>query len=381
MDVVGVEPEHWSVDPFAGELRDGVVYGRGAIDDKGMLAANLMAMVLAKRRLVDRGFALARDLVLVASADEETGSRWGLEWLLAHHADQLRAEFALNEGGRIRIVGDAPLYAAVQTAEKVPNTVRLTARGTSGHASVPLPDNPIVRLARALAAIGTHREPLALVPTTRRFFERLAEVWPAEAERAAMADLVSSDPARQEHGATRMAGFPTLDALTRNGISATIVDGGIRVNVIPAEATAVLDLRTLPGTSPDDVVARLVDVVRDPHVEIAITARGADAPASDLDSSMFGTIADTLTALDPRLTVVPYMSTGATDSARLRQAGVQTFGLLPFPLTPEDEARMHGHDERVSVEALGFGVRVVYGIVERLLADDGSTRNGRPDER
>lgn len=366
MDVVGVEREHWTVDPFAAEVRDGYVYGRGAIDDKGMLATNMMAMLLARRTLVDAGLRLGRDVVLVASADEETGSRWGLEWLMAEHPELLEAEYALNEGGRIRVVDGRPLYAAVQTAEKVPHLLKVTATGTSGHASVPLADNAIDRLARALATIGAHREPLALVPTTRRFFERLAEIWPVAEERAAMGDLVSDHPDRVRRAEELMRRFPPLDAVTRNGISATIVAGGIRENVIPAEATAVLNVRTVPGESIDALAGRLAALVDDPLVSVAISSRGHDAPASDLHSPMFTAIAETLTALDPELTVVPYMSTGATDSARLRAAGVQTYGLLPFPLAAEDELRMHGHDERVPIRALGFGVRSVWGIVERM---------------
>ena len=368
MDVVGVEREHWTIDPFAGSVRDGYVYGRGAIDDKGMLATNVMAMLLAKRELDAGNGSLARDLVLVASADEETGSRWGLEWLMAEHPELVEAEFALNEGGRIRVVDGRPLYAAVQTAEKVPHVVKLTARGTSGHASVPLADNAIERLARALARIGAHREPLALVPTTRRFFEQLAAIWPAAEEGDAMRDLVCDDPARIRRAEDLLRRFPPLDALTRNGISTTIVAGGIRENVIPAEATAVLNIRTVPGQSIDAVVQRLAALVDDPEVSIDITSRGGDAPPSDFRSPMFSAIAEAIVALDPALTVVPYMSTGATDSGRLRAAGIQTFGLLPFPLAPEDELRMHGHDERVPVEALHFGVRATWGIVERMIA-------------
>ena len=366
MDVVGVEREHWSVDPFAADVRDGHVYGRGAIDDKGMLTTNIIAMLMAKRTLVDAGIPLARDVVLVASADEETGSTWGLQWLMAERPELLEAEYALNEGGRIRVVEGRPLYAAVQTAEKVPQVLTVTATGTSGHASVPLADNAIDRLARALAKIGAHREPLALVPTTRRFFERLAAIWPGADERTAMGDLTSGDPARVHEAEEVMRRFPPLDALVRNGISATIVKGGVRENVIPAEASAVLNVRTVPGESIERVVERLTALVDDPQVAVAITARGEDAPASDFQSPMFEAIAATLTALDPALAVVPYMSTGATDSARLRAAGVQTFGLLPFPLAAGDEVRMHGHDERVPLEALAFGVRVVWGIVERM---------------
>ena len=366
MDVVGVEREHWSVDPFAAEVREGYVYGRGAIDDKGMLATNLMAMLLAKRTLVDAGIPLSRDIVLVASADEETGSRWGLEWLMAEHPELLAAEYALNEGGRIRIVEGRPLYAAVQTAEKVPHLVKVTAAGTSGHASIPLADNAIDRLARALARIAAHRERTMLVPTTRRFFERLAAIWPDAAERAAMGDLVSDDASRVRGAEEMLRRFPSLDALARNGIASTMLAGGIRENVIPAEATAMLNVRTVPGESIDALVARLAAVVDDPLVTVAVISRGQDAPASDFQSPMFESIADALGALDPGLAVVPYMSTGATDSARLRAAGVQTFGLLPFPLAAEDELRMHGHDERVAIDALAFGTRAVWGIVERM---------------
>ena len=368
MDVVGVEREHWTVDPFDGVVRDGYVYGRGAIDDKGMLTTNVMAMLLAKRLLVDAGIPLERDLVLVASADEETGSRWGLEWLMGEHPGLVEAEFALNEGGRIRVVDGRPLYAAVQTAEKVPHVVTVTSRGTSGHASVPLADNAIERLARALAKIGAHREPLALVPTTHRFFERLATIWPGADEREVMGDLVCDDPARVRRAEDMLRRFPPLDALTRTGISTTIIAGGIRENVIPAEATAVLNIRTVPGASIDGVVQRLAGLVDDPDVTLDITSRGHDVPASDFQSPMFAAIADAIVSLDPALTVVPYMSTGATDSGRLRAAGVQTFGLLPFPLAPEDELRMHGHDERVPVESLRFGVQATWGIVERMLA-------------
>ncbi|HUF28976.1 MAG TPA: M20/M25/M40 family metallo-hydrolase [Gemmatimonadaceae bacterium] len=370
MDVVGVESEHWTVDPFAGEVREGCIYGRGAIDDKGMLATNLMAMLLTKRHVVDAGMPLSRDIIFVAAPDEEAGSRWGLEWLLEHHGELLRAELALNEGGRIRVVNGRPLYAAVQTAEKVPHRLAVTAQGTSGHAAVPHADNPITRLGRALAAIGAHREPLHLVPTTRRFLEQVAPIWPSPETRAAMADLTGGDEARVRRADDVLVDEPSLDALLRNGVSPTLVSGGVRDNVIPASATAVLDLRTLPGESPERVVARLQEAIGDPRVSIEITQRGRDAPASDHGSPMFAAIAESLLELEPRLTVAPYMSTGATDSARLRSAGVETFGLLPFPLSPEDERRMHGHDERLPVASLAFGVQVTYGIVERIAVRD-----------
>jgi acetylornithine deacetylase/succinyl-diaminopimelate desuccinylase-like protein len=366
MDVVGVEPEKWSVDPFGGVVRDGYVYGRGAIDDKGMLAANLVTMLLLKRHVVDAGIPLSRDVVFVANSDEEGTGALGMGWLLEHHPELVRAEFALNEGGRTRVVGGRPVYVAVQTAEKVSHVVTVTARGPAGHASVPLRGNAIARLARALAAIAAWRPATFVTATTRAFFAELARVWPDRREARAMTDVASRDPTRAERGARVLAGTPVFDAVLRAGVSPTIVAGGIRENVIPADVTATLNVRTLPGQSVDAVVRRLRAAVRDPQVTIEVTERGEDSPPSDFDSPMFRAIADAVRELDPRLAVVPYLSTGATDSARLRSWGMQAFGVLPFPMDQGDEDRMHGHDERVPVESLVFGTRLIYGAVLRV---------------
>jgi acetylornithine deacetylase/succinyl-diaminopimelate desuccinylase-like protein len=366
MDVVGVERDKWSVDPFAAEVRDGYLYGRGAIDDKGMLAANLETMLLLKRNVVDRGGTLSRDVIFVANSDEEQSGEWGMGWLIKNHPELIRAEFALNEGGRTRIVGGKPLYVAVQNTEKVPHTVTLTARGPGGHASIPLAGNAVIRLGRALAKIGGYKEPVQVNPTTREFFAELGRVWPNAHERRAMADVASRDTRRIQRGARVLERIPVFDAVLRNGISATIVQGGIRTNVIPTEASARLNVRTLPGQSIDGVVARLRRVVGDSLVDITVTDRGADSPASDFHSPMFTAIRESAQALDPSLTVVPYLSTGATDSARLRSWGMQAFGLLPFPMNQDDEDRMHGNDERVPLASLDFGTRMIYGAILRV---------------
>jgi acetylornithine deacetylase/succinyl-diaminopimelate desuccinylase-like protein len=367
MDVVAVEPEHWTVDPFGGEVRDGYVWGRGAIDDKGMLAVELQTMLLFKRHRVDAGVPLARDVVLVATSDEETGGDWGLGWLLEHHGDLLRAEFAINEGGRIRVVDGRPFYAAVQTAEKVAHLLTLRAHGPPGHASIPLRENAVLRLGRALATIGEHEEPLRLDATTRGFFAGLAARWPDRRIGEAMADVASDDAPRAARGAAALREVPVLDAVLRTGITPTMLGGGIRANVIPADVTATLNVRTLPGEEIGDVARRLREAIDDPLVDVLLTDPGADAPASDPDSPLFRALADAVRELVPDITVVPYLSTGATDSARLRRFGVPCYGILPFPLAPEDESRMHGHDERVPVEGIEFGVRLLYGAVGRLV--------------
>ena len=367
MDVVGVEREHWSVDPFAGVVKEGYLYGRGAIDDKGMLAANLETMLLLKRHVVDAGRALGRDVLLVATSDEEAGGAWGIDWLASNHPELIDAEFAINEGGRVRIVDGRPLYMAVQTAEKVSHVVTLTAHGPGGHASVPLRGNAVLRLGRALAALEAPREPVALTPTTRTFFAELSRVWPDGGEARAMADVASDDRARIDRGAAELERIPVFDAVLRAGISPVIVGGGIRHNVIPTAATATLNVRTLPGQSLESVLGRMRQTIDDPLVEVAVVDRGEDAPASDIASPMFAAIADAARALNPELVVVPYLSTGATDSAVLRRRGVQAYGILPFPMPQEDEDRMHGHDERIPLASLVFGTRVIHDAVRRMV--------------
>lgn len=369
MDVVAVEREHWSVEPFAGVVKDGYLYGRGAIDDKGMLAANLMALLLLARRIRAGGLTLQRDVIFVATSDEETGGDWGLQWLLDHHPELVRAEFGINEGGRTRIVQGRPLYLAVQCAEKVANTVNIVAHGPSGHASIPLEGNAVARLARALAAID--RAPLAvrLLPTTREFFRELSRVWPEEIERGAMADVASGEPARIRRGAKLLRAIPPLDATLRTGISPTIIQGGVAPNVIPAEATATLNIRTLPGHSIDRVTAQLEKRIADPLVDVVLVHPGEESPSSDFESPMFRAIADATRELNPELAVVPYLGTGATESAHLRRFGIQTYGVLPFPLNREDEERMHGHDERIPLASLEFGTKLLYGTLLRTAAD------------
>ncbi|MDQ3243393.1 MAG: M20/M25/M40 family metallo-hydrolase, partial [Gemmatimonadota bacterium] len=309
---------------------------------------------------------LERDVIFVATSDEETGGASGMGWLAREHFELIDAEFAVNEGGRIRIVGDGQRYIAVQTAEKISHLVTVTARGPAGHAAVPLDASAIFRLGRALARIGDYREPVTLTETTHRFFDALSGMWPDSPQRLAMAELVASDTSRRASAADVLSRVPVFNAVMRNGISATWVAGGVAANVIPAEATATLNVRTIPGERIAGVVERLRDCVGDPDVSIEVTAEGGEAPASDPDSAMFEAIASSAKALDPSMTVAPYLSTGTTDSVHLRRAGVEAYGILPFPMVPEDEERMHGHDERVTLDALHFGARLIYDSIIRV---------------
>ncbi|MFN2603643.1 MAG: M20/M25/M40 family metallo-hydrolase [Gemmatimonadaceae bacterium] len=361
MDVVGVEAEQWSFDPFAAVIRDGYVYGRGAFDDKGMLAANVMTMLLVKR-----GEKLTRDLVFVATSDEEGGGEFGIEWLVSNHRDLLDAEFAINEGGRTRIIAGGKRYLAIQVAEKISHMVSVTAHGPSGHASVPLDQNAIFRLARGLERLSHYSEPLVLSETTRTFFRELARIWSDESERNAMLAIASNDAGEQNRGAAVISRIPMFNAIVRNTFSPTIFAGGIQGNVIPAEVHALLNVRTIPGHSVDDVVKHLSEVIGDKDVEVAVASRSEDSPPSDANSPMFKAIADSAKELDSGMPVVPYLGAGATDSAALRRIGINAYGILPFPMTVEDEKRMHGHDERLSIESLMFGVKLIYESVLRV---------------
>ena len=372
MDVVGVEREKWRQHPFSAGIDDGYVYGRGAIDDKGMLATNLQATLLLQRAVAERGVVPDRDLIFLATPDEEAGGVVGIRWILEHHRDLIDAEFALNEGGRIRVFDGRPMLAAVQCTEKVAHNVVVTARGPGGHAAVPREGNAIVRLAAALGAIAAHREPFRLSPVTREYLAALATFWPDAQVRAAAADAASTDPAQAERGGELLRAEPLLDAVVRNTVSPTLVGGGTKSNVIPTEAEATLNIRLLPGEAIDDVIARLRGVVGDPAVEFRVKSSGVDAPGSPVDSAAFAAIRDAVARLDPAIATVPCLSTGATDAAALRATGIACYGLLPFPLTAADEARMHGHDERVKVEAVGFGLWLTCGIIEELSAGKGT---------
>ncbi len=366
MDVVGVERARWTTNPFGGEILDGFLYGRGAIDDKGMLAVNLQTMLLLNEHVVRGGGTLDRDVIFLATSDEEAGGEFGIDWVMQHHPEFIDAEFALNEGGRIREEGGKLAYAAVQCGEKVANVLRLTATGSPGHASIPIPANAVVRLARAVVAAAAHSEPVALTPISEGFFAGLSAFWPDEALRAAMADISSGDTARVAAGARVLEKQPRFNAMIRNGIAPTMLEAGVRANVIPAEANATLNVRLIPGESLEDLIARLSAAIADDHVQVTVESRGDEAPPSPDDTSMYAAIRDALSAVAPGVPAVPFLSTGATDSATLRRAGVKAYGLLPFPLTEADEGRMHGHDERVSVSSLAFAVRLSWEILGRI---------------
>jgi acetylornithine deacetylase/succinyl-diaminopimelate desuccinylase-like protein len=353
-DVVGVERAKWSVDPFAGVVKDGYVWGRGARDNKGMVAAALEVMLLLRRH----GVALDRDVIFLGEAGEEATTSVGIDFVVAKHWDKIASEFALNEGGIIDLAGNRVRYVGVATTEKVSRGIRLVARGTSGHGSMPRLDNPIVHLAAAVAKVGAAQLPIRLNETTRTFFQRLASISPPEEAYlyTRLDDSKAQDTLRRVN--------PEYNSMLRTSISPNIIQGGFRSNVIPAEAEATLDVRALPDEKIDDVVAWMRKLIDDPAVEVvppAPSSRPSGTP-SRLDSEMFNALEAVQKRMFPAAVTLPMMLTAATDSAQLRAKGVQAYGLTT-PGSAEERTLMHGNDERVPVAGVGMFVEYMYRAV------------------
>ena len=282
-DVVGVQREKWPVDPFGAVLKDGYIWGRGTGDDKDKLAANLMVMLLAKRS----GAILDRDLIFLAEAGEEGDTGPGIEFMVKQHFDEIDAEYALTEGGRATLENGRVTAVQVTTTEKVPRRVRLVVNGTSGHASIPRIDNALVHLSAAVAKLGTWQTPMRLNETTRTYFERLSTISPPE--KAARYKGLTS----QEHSEAiqqYLAEYePPHYSMLRTSVVPTILKAGFRMNVIPSEAEATIDVRALPDEDVPKFYEEMRRVIGDPAVTIEPLTAGARpvAPPSRLDTEMY----------------------------------------------------------------------------------------------
>jgi acetylornithine deacetylase/succinyl-diaminopimelate desuccinylase-like protein len=358
LDVVGAQKSAWSVDPFGGVIRDGYLYGRGAIDDKGMTIANLAAMVELKRAQVR----LTRDVVLLAEGDEEQGGEFGMDVAIHKYWDRIAAHYALNEGGRVMMKGGKVIYVGIQASEKVPVNVDVIAKGTSGHASIPLQDNAVVHLAAAVEKIGTYQAPVELNSVTRAYFDGLAQV---EEDDVAKWMRVLDTPDRGGHAARVLSETnPVWNSMLRDSVVPTMLQAGIRQNVIPPEARATLNIRLLPGNTLEPLLAALASAVNDPHIHFEKEASiGEPAPSSPVEGGFFAFLQQQAREQFGISVVVPLMSTGGTDAAVLRERSVEAYGLLPFPLEEGDIARMHGNDERIPVASFHQGVEFLYRVV------------------
>ena len=357
-DVVGVEREKWTLDPFAGTVRDGYVFGRGALDFKGGLAVFAEAVL----RLAERKVPLSRDVIFVAEADEE-GGRYNTTWLAESHWPKIDAEFALNEGGWIIKGADGRVrYVSISTADKSSVPVIVTARGTSTHSSMPRPDSAIFALSRAMARLSAYETDVQLLPLTRRFFETLAKTSTPPLS-THFRNLLGVDPGLVRAADRAISADPLLHALLRNTLAPVLLNAGFRSNVIPGSAEATINLRLLPGVDPQDVVRELQRVIADPQVEVRLSNPAAGAsktPPSSEDTDLYRALEREARVAFPGAEVTPYLFQAGTDAGAWRSRGVPVYGIYPYPIDADDLTRMHGNDERVSVESLRQGTEMIY---------------------
>lgn len=366
LDVVPVDREKWTHDPFGAIEADGCIWGRGAIDMKNMVTMSLMTLVLLKRA----GVALDRDVILACVADEEAGSREGAVFLVEKHPELVRAEFVLNEvGGHTMHMGDKRFYP-VQVAEKGICWFELVAEGEPGHGSMPHPGNAVVKLSKAIARLGELRLPQHHVPVVEQFLRTLADGAPFP-QRKALPMLLSPALAGTILDVLQRANpdqARSLNAMLRNTVSPTMLEAGRKVNVIPSSARAQLDGRILPGQT---VESFLDEVRRVIGTELRIVVHESHEPATfDARTPLFSAIERALKRHDPEGIPVPYMIPGFTDSFAYGRLGAVCYGFSPVRLGPElNFTRMyHGHDERIPRDGYLWGQRLLYELVRDFVA-------------
>lgn len=364
-DVVGVQADKWYADPFSGMRQDGFIYGRGTLDDKDNVAAALMVMKLLKRYEV----ALDRDVIFLAESGEEGTPEVGINFMVEKHFDVIDAEYCLAEGGQNVIENDVVKTVGIETTEKMPRRVTLVARGTPSHGSKPTLQNAVLILANAVAKAGTWQTDVRFNETTRAYFQRMAEIsGPEDAYRYNNVENPEESEAIQQYF---LENFPYHYSISRTSVAPTVIDAGFRKNVIPSEASAILDIRMLPDESVEEFYAKLAAVIDDPRVEIVPEHiyRPA-APPSEIDNEMFQTLERVAKQMYPSATVLPVMSTGATDMAQVRAMGMQSYGIGPSRTVAEINSGYgaHGDNERISEQAFVELVQFMWNVVIEIAA-------------
>ena len=376
LDVVPAPPERWSHDPFGGDLVDGYIYGRGAVDMKAMVAMELgvVRSLAAEARAAGRDPAsdpipgLRRDVLFTCTADEEAGGLAGARWVAEHRPAWLRAAGALNEcGGVSMTIAGRRLYP-IQVAEKGFAAYRIHVQGTAGHGSMPRDDNAAVLAATVIARLAVPG-PTRVTPVMGRALQLAAAALPPEA--AVILDGLAGDDAARAEAAMAVACDPmyarTVRALLRDSISPDVIHAGVKYNVIPGEATIEVDCRVLPGTSEPDMRAQLVerlgpDLAEACAIELIVFGAPTGSPA---EGPLYDLLVATIRDHDPDAIPLPVMVPFATDAKHTATVGTPTYGFSPLQLDPDERflERFHGVDERVSVAALRWGLPVLYDVV------------------
>jgi acetylornithine deacetylase/succinyl-diaminopimelate desuccinylase-like protein len=369
LDVVAANPKEWTVDPFSGVVKDGVVWGRGALDMKSMTAMEVMVMKLLKRNNVKpRG-----DVILAATADEEKGGNAGAGWLVNNYPEKIRADYVINEGGGLAIpVGDKNVFT-IQTAEKGILWFKVKAKGRPGHGSVPgAADNAILRMNKVIDILGNYRAKMTVVPTVKQFLDGIAKENKVaqEALTLLLQNPDTGDQILDTLAQTDKAMAEEVRAMLRMTIAPTMIDGGVKENIIPSECEAVFDCRILPGQAPAEAMNEIKGLLKDVDMKkLEFETIQAQTPSeSPTNTPLYEQIAATVKEFDPESSLAPILLTGGTDSRFFRRLGSVCYGFAPMRSDmPYGEIlkMAHGIDERISTENLVFGTSVLYSIVEK----------------
>jgi len=371
LDVVAANPKEWSVDPFGGVVKDGFVWGRGAIDMKSMTVMEGMVMKLLKRNNVQpKG-----DIVLAATADEEKGGEAGAGWLVRNHPEKIQAKYVINEGGGLAIPINGKNIFTIQTAEKGILWLRIKAKGKPGHGSVPgAADNAILRMNKVVEKLGNYRAKISLVPTVKQFLDGIAKE--NKLVQQALAILLQNPAAGDQIldmlAQKDKAMAEEVRAMLRMTIAPTIIHGGVKENIIPSECEAVFDCRILPGQNPADAIKEIKGLLKgaDPEKLEFEIIQASEPSESPMDTPLYDQIVDVLKEFQPNDSAAPILLTGGTDSRFFRKIGSICYGFQPIRADmPYGEIleTIHGIDERISTENLVFGTSVLYNIVERFM--------------
>ncbi len=351
-DVVPVEAEHWEVDPFAGLVKDGYIWGRGALDMKGMGVLELVVFLTLKRA----GAKLKRPLRFFAVADEEAGSDYGVEWLDKHHSALMDdSAFVINEGGygaETFLGVERPLFG-VSMAEKSPLWLRIKTTGRPGHGSAPHDDNCLDRIVRAMHRIQNWERPPSMTEPVAQSLRAAYE----EGYLAMDPDKASPQELVERHRPLR--------TILTNTISATGLRSGVKHNVIPASAEATIDCRLVPGYEHGQFIAEVGRIIDDSKVQVE-SVFGSESPTTSPDTELHDAIREACGMVMPEASLLPRVSAGFTDSRTFRRRGIPSYGFVPMLLGPNEMGGQHGNNERVSLKNLRLGVEVLYRVVERV---------------
>lgn len=364
LDVVEAHPEDWSLDPFTFVERDGFFYGRGTTDCKSE-AANLVFMMI---RLREEHFVPARDIIVALTADEEAGGDAnGIQWLLANHRNLIDAEYCINtDAGGGELKKGTPLSLEVQTSEKVYMSLQLEVRNRGGHSSLPVKDNAITRLARALVRLSEFDFPVHLNETTRLFFDRMAER--ETGQTAADMRAVVKNPSDLAAAERLSALSAYYNAQMRTTAVPTLLEAGHAENALPQTARATVNCRMLPNELPENIQRTILKIINDTMIIVTRLGEPKPSPLSPLRADVMRAVEKLASSMWPSAIVLPVMSTGASDGVHLRRAGIPVYGVSGM-FGDMDDVRAHGRDERIGVKEFYDGVRFLEPFVKALTED------------